>query len=75
VNRLLSLIVKESVDGRPALGKEVFEGLVSGEEDRLQFLTTDCEYQDPIDYDVQSQDILIVRKEREKRKRLADELK
>lgn len=75
VNRLLSLLIKESVDGEPALDKELFERLVRGEEDRLQFLTTDCEYQNPIDYDVPSQDILIVRKEREKRKRLPSGLK
>lgn len=70
INRLISLIVKESVDGKPALDKEVLERLVRGEEDRLQFITTDCEYQDRIDYDIPSQDILIVRKEREKRNRM-----
>jgi integrase len=68
LNRLLSLLIKESVDGKPALEKEVFDRLVSGEDDRLQLLTTDCEYQDPIGYDVPSQDILIVRKEMDKKK-------
>jgi integrase len=68
VNRLLSILVKEGVDGKPALGKEVFERLVMGEEDRLRLSTTDCEYEDLIEYDVPSEDILIVRKEKKKRK-------
>jgi hypothetical protein len=68
LNRLLSLLIKESVEGKPALDKEVFDRLVSGEDDRLQLLTTDCDYQDPIGYGVPSQDILIVRKEMDKKK-------
>ena len=67
INRLLSILVKEGLEGRPALDKEVFERLVKGEEDRLRLSTADCEYQDLIEYDVPSEDILIVKKEKEKR--------
>lgn len=75
LNRLVSLVLKEAVDGKPAFDREVLERLVNGEEDRLHFITTDCEYQDRIDYDIPSQDILIVRKEKEKRKGLPTGLK
>jgi len=69
LNRLVSILVKEGVDGKPALGKEVFERLVKGEDNRLRFSTTDCEYQDLIEYDVPSEEILMVRKEKERRKK------
>lgn len=68
MNRLVSLALKEAVDGKPAFDKEVVKRLVDGTDERLQFITTDCEYQDRIDFDIPSQDILIVRKEQEKRK-------
>lgn len=65
MNRLISLVLKEAVDGKPALEKNVFERLVNGKDERLQFITTDCEYQNRIDYDIPWQDILIIRKEKE----------
>ena len=75
VNRLVSLLLKQSIDGDPAFHKEEFERLVNGTDERMQFITTDCEYQDPIAFNIPSQDILIVRKEIEKRKRSSIGLK
>ena len=69
VNRLVSLLLKQSIDGEPPFHKEEFERLVNGTDERMQFVTTDCEYKDPIAFNIPSQDILMVRKEKERRER------
>jgi hypothetical protein len=63
INRLLSVIVKEGVDGKTALDKENFEYLMKDpEKNRLFFSTVDCNYNDEIVYDAPAKDILPVKK-------------
>jgi hypothetical protein len=57
----------ESVDGLTTFNKYDFEKLVKGERDKLIFVTTDCELDNPIWYQVPAEDILVVRKENERR--------
>jgi hypothetical protein len=66
-NRLISLLVKDGKDGLTTFNKYDFEKLVKGERDKLIFVTTDCELDNPIWYQVPAEDILVVRKENERR--------
>jgi hypothetical protein len=63
INRLLSGIVKEGIDGKTAIDKEVFEYLIKDpEKNRLFFSTVDCNYNDEVIFDAPAKSILPVRK-------------
>ena len=65
-NRLISLLIKEGKDGVTAFTKEDFDRLVNGESNDIAFVTTDCQYNDPMIFSASANDILVVRKEIEK---------
>lgn len=65
INRLLSLLVKEGIEGKTVFGKKTFEYLKNEEDARLCFETTDCD-NDPIFFDAAAKDLLPVKEALEK---------
>ena len=68
VDRLISIMVKEGKEGRPVFRKREFNRLVENENAVLEFNTVDCEYKDPIFFEIPGKNVLVIRKELERRK-------
>jgi hypothetical protein len=62
INRLLSLLIKEAIEGKTVFGKKTFKSLINGESSSLSLYTTDCDYNDPMFFNALAKDLLPVKK-------------